>query len=224
MTVNGRPWTDTEIAALVSRYPDTKTESLAAEFKRPVSSVYQKAAQLGLRKSAAYLASPDACRLRRDATPASIAARFKPGHVPANKGLRRPGWHAGNMRATQFKRGQRPMTWVPIGTEVVDDEGYRKRKIRDDAAPGQSRFNWRYVHVLLWEQHHGLVPGGYAVGFINGDRSDLRIDNLVLLHRTDLMRRNSYHNYPKEIALAIQLRGALIRKINRRARDEKQHE
>lgn len=220
--MNGRPWSAAELAILRDRYADTPTAALAGEIGRPACSLYQKARALGLKNSEEYLNSPHACRLRRGDN-VGAPYRFKPGHVPANKGLRRPGWHAGTMQATQFKKGQKPQTWVPVGTESVDADGYLKRKIRDDAPRGFSRYNWRYVHVLLWETQHGPVPKGYAVGFINGDKADLRPDNLVLLSRTDLMRRNTLHNYPKEIALAIQLRGALIRKINRRTRNEKQH-
>ncbi len=61
------------------------------------------------------------------------------------------------------------------------------------------------------------------VCFIDGNKQNLSLDNLALLSRSDLMRLNSYHNrYPKEIARLIQLRGALMRQINKRARHEKQ--
>jgi hypothetical protein len=32
-----------------------------------------------------------------------------------------------------------------------------------------------------------------------------------------MMARNTVHRYPKEVALAIQARGALVRQINKRA-------
>ena len=46
-------------------YPNTPTKALSRLLRRSESSVYQCARNLGLRKSAEYLAGPDACRLRR---------------------------------------------------------------------------------------------------------------------------------------------------------------
>jgi hypothetical protein len=210
-----RPWTDRERATLARLYPDTRTNLIACRMRRSIESINGKAELMGLRKSAAYLASPAAFRLRRGDN-VGAATRFQQGHVPANKGLRRPGWAPGRMKETQFKAGARPHTWVPVGTEVADPDGYLKRKIADDRTQ-PSRSNWRYVHVLIWERAHGPVPPGHAVCFRNGDKADLRLANLKLVSRRDLMRRNSVHNLPKPLAEVVQLRGALIRQINRRA-------
>jgi hypothetical protein len=49
---------------------------------------------MGLRKSAEYLAGPEACRLQRGDS-VGARTRFSAGHVPANKGLRRPGYFPG---------------------------------------------------------------------------------------------------------------------------------
>jgi hypothetical protein len=216
-------WSAAEVATLKLLYLGTSTATVAKMLKHPVESVYRKAHVLGLRKSAEYLAGPEACRLRRGDN-IGAAHRFRPGHVPANKGLRRPGWAPGRMAQTQFKKGQMAgaaqKKWVPVGTEVRDDEGYLKRKISDDRTI-PSRFNWRYVHVLLWAEHYGPIPPGYVVKFIDGDKKHIALDNLALLSRSDLMGLNTYHNYPKEIAELIQLRGALVRKINTRIKHAK---
>lgn len=213
-----RPWTLAEDAVLRAAYPDLPTATLAGALARSLSSTYQRAYDLGLHKSPDYLASPAACRLRRGTNP-GIGTRFEKGHVPANKGLRRPGWAPGRMASTQFRKGERRgvavRLWKPIGTERVSKDGYRQRKVNNDL-PLQRR--WKFVHLILWEAAHGAVPHGHAVRFKNGDRRDLRLDNLELVSRRDLMRRNTVHNYPKPVAEAIQLLGALNRKINRRAR------
>lgn len=113
---------------------------------------------------------------------------FAPGVKPWNKGTH---FTAGGRSAeTRFRKGIRPRTWVPIGTEVTDRDGYVKRKTRDRLEPGQSRFNWQYVHVLLWEQHHGPRPKHHAVVFRNGDQSDIRIENLALVSRAELLYLN----------------------------------
>ena len=172
---------------LRKRYPNSPTSDIAKALDRKIKAVYQKAIQLGLRKSAAYLESPHACRLRRgDNIGASF--RFLRGHVPANKGLRRPGWGPGRMKDTQFRKGEMAgaarKKWVPVGTEVVDADGYRKRKVSDDRTK-PSRFNWKFLHVIEWEGHHGAVPPGHAICFRNGDKSDIRVENLELVRRAE---------------------------------------
>lgn len=197
-------------------YPDTPTAELARALGRSACAVSARAAVLGLAKSAAYLASPAACRLRRDNS-GGIPYRYPKGHVPANKGLRRPGWHRGRMKETQFKRGVRQgvavKLWKPIGTERISKDGYLERKINDDL-PLQAR--WRAVHLIVWEAAHGPLPKGHAVVFVNGDKRDIRLENLALITRRALMARNTVHNLPKPLVQTIQLLGALNRKIRRR--------
>lgn len=201
-----KPWRAADLRLLRERYPHERTVDVAAALGRPVNTVYQKAIGIGLRKTAAYLASPAACRTNGRQ---GIGSRFEKGHVPANKGLRRPGWARGRMAETQFKPGQAPTNHKPVGYERVTVDGYRERKVAEPKT-------FRAVHVLLWEEHLGPVPKGCAVVFKNGNKTDIRIDNLALVSRAELMRRNSYHRYPKEIARVIQLRGALNRQINKR--------
>ena len=86
------------------------------------------------------------------------------------------------------------------------------RKVSDTGYPPR---DWRGVHLLLWEEHHGSVPPGHAVVFKNGNKADIRIENLELITRRELMARNTVHNLPKPLAQLVQLRGALVRKINR---------
>lgn len=214
------PWMPEEIEILRRAFPHNRTDKLAKVLNRSASTVSQKAAKLGLKKTAKYLASPDACRLRRGGE-VGKGYRYPKGNVPANKGLRRPGWSIGRMRETQFKKGVRQGVAVklyqPIGTVCMRD-GYLARKINDDL-PLQAR--WRYVHLLLWEEHLGPLPRGHCVTFKNGDRTDIRIDNLALISRAENMRRNTLHRYPKDVVALVQLRGRLNRKINKITRRSK---
>lgn len=214
-----RRWSGEEDALLHALYADTPTATVATRLGRALTSTYQRARKLGLAKSEAYLASPAASRLRRG-DHVGAAFRFQKGHAPANKGLRRPGWGPGRMKATQFKKGQPGWNWRPVGSRRVVD-GYWYTKVSDLRGVPWTR-NWRATHVLLWEEHRGPLPPAHAVVFKNGDRTDIRLDNLEIITRRDLMARNTVHNLPKPIAEAVQLLGALKRKINRRARHEEQ--
>lgn len=204
-----RYWTDQEIEALRAEYPHVKTERLAEKLGRNERSVWNKAIELGIKKTAEYFASPDACRLRRG-DGIGEKSRFRKGVTPWNKGVK--GLNIGG-KETQFKKGHIPHHVQPIGAERIDQEGYLYRKVADT---GVKKVDWVMAHVQLWEQHNGPVPPGCAVVFKDGDKSRIEIDNLECITRAELMRRNTVHRLPKEIAELCQLRGALNRQINRR--------
>lgn len=200
---------------LRAQYPHMKTAVIAAMLDRTANTVYQTAARLGLGKSPEFFASPAA---GRTCGRQGIGTRFAKGHPPANKGLRRPGWGPGRMKATQFKPGVRQGVAVklykPIGFERVSKDGYLERKV-NDGMPLQKR--WRAVHLIVWEAVHGPVNSRtHAVVFINKDRTDRRLENLELITRGELLARNWHDRYPKAIKKLVQLRGALQRQINRR--------
>lgn len=204
-----RPWSPEDEQLLRELYPNTPTQALADRFGREIRSVYAKAKAMGLAKSAEYLASPFAARLRAG-DGRGKATRFKAGHTAWNKGQTyQPG---GRAKETQFKPGNVPHSMKPIGSEKWRD-GYLWRKVSDDQPV--ARFNWREVHRLLWEEHNGPIPEGHAVVFRNGDRTDIRIENLEIITRQELGRRNTVHRLPPELRKVIRTKGALTRRINK---------
>ena len=209
-----RFWTETELTTLRRDYPDTPTAVLAARLGMSVARVYAKANALGITKSAAYLDSPEACRLRRGDN-VGKNTRFQKGHNTWNKGVSYTA--GGRSGETRFKpghlSGRAAQLIKPIGFERVTKDGYLERKINNDL-PLQKR--WRAVHLLIWEAAHGPLPKGYAVAFKDGNKRNLALENLELVPRTELMRRNTYHQYGPEIAQIVRLRGAITRQINRR--------
>ncbi len=225
-----RLWESEDDALLLARFPHEATSKLARDLRRSVAAVYNRAYNtFALSKTSAYLASAEACRLRRGDN-VGAGTRFPKGHVPVNKGLRRPGWGPGRMKETQFKPGVRQgvaaRNWRPIGTILVDPDGYLRIKVREARRGepygfGNSRV-WPQLHRQVWERAHGPVPPGHRVAFKNGDRSDVRLDNLELLTRRELMARNTIHTLPKPLAKTIQLLGALERQIRRRTSHEEQ--
>jgi hypothetical protein len=220
-----KPWTAADIALLRYGYADSRTDDLARVLGRSYSTVSQKAAKLGLRKSAAYLASPDAHRL--DGLK-GINTRIKPGATPWNKGMPgSTGTHPAS-RATQFKKGRpahEASNYVPIGSLRICADGYLERKLTDNPSIKPAR-RWVAVHRLVWEEAHGPVPAGHIVVFRPGkkttDLEKVTLDALELITRAENMRRNGVHSkYPPEVARLVQLRGALTRQINRKAKEAK---
>jgi len=191
-------WTPEARAELRRLYPLHDNTTIGKMLGCTEPAVLNQAHKLGLKKPAGWI---------------NIGC-FHKNQTTWNAGKK--GWQAGGRSvATQFKPGNRTgraqAIYKPIGTERISKDGYLERKINDDM-PLQRR--WRAVHILLWEAEHGPLPPSHALIFKDGDKTHIDIGNLLLITRADLMRRNTYHNYPKDIAELIQLRGALMRKIN----------
>jgi len=213
-------WTPDEDQVLRALYPDMLTRLVADKLGRKIDTVYQRARRLGLKKSAAFQQSEVSGRTLPGHT--RVGGQFTPGHQSWNKGTH---YAAGGRSAeTRFGKGHKPANTVPIGTVVLDHYGYQKQKIRENAPRGMTRHNWQFVHILLWEEHHGPVPPGHNVVFINGNKADIRIENLELITRREQMRRNTVHNYGKEIAGLYQLKGAITRQINKRGQTHEEQD
>lgn len=214
-------WTPGQIATLVDLYPNSSSADIAAVIGCSLNSIYSKANKLGLAKSDDYLASPAACRLRRGDN-VGAKSRFKPGQPSWNKGKK--GLAIGG-KETQFKPGHRggkaALLYQPIGTERITKDGYRQRKVNDDM-PLQRR--WKFVHIIVWEEHNGPVPPAHVVVFRNSDRANVAIENLELLHRRDLMSRNTIHNLPPQLKEVIDLKRHITRHINQKEKKRGQHD
>lgn len=212
--MNGKPWTPEHLRRLRRLYPDTPTRDVAIACEHSLGNTYAKATKLGLKKSAAFLATPASGRLEHHLYRGE-KTRFPKGHTPANKGLRRPGWGPGRMKETQFKKGELPHTTVPIGTEVLRKDDYIFVKVSDTAGV-PSRRNWKSKHQAIYEAKHGPIPPKHIVIFKDGNKRNFADDNLECISLRANALRNTIHRYPKEIVQAVQLRGAINRQINKR--------
>jgi len=120
------------------------------------------------------------------------------------------------MKETQFKKGQFPANrdrdFYVLGALRVNADGYIDMRISFE----HGALGWKALHRLLWEDVHGPVPPGYALSFKDGDKLNVDVDtNLELITRADLCRRNSIHNLPPKLKRAINMLGALKRRIRR---------
>lgn len=209
-------WTKAEEAQLQRDYADTATPILARRFHCRAESVRAKANSMGLKKSAEYLATPRSGRFR-PGTKIGSSHWFQAGSTPWNKGMTdfAPG---GRSAETQFKPGNRPFNHRPVGAQRITKDGYLQRKVSDT---GYAPRDWTDEHRLMWEAQHGPVPQGHVVVFRDGNRQNLRLDNLELISRADLIRRNTIHRYPPALKKAIRQAGQL-RKAIRERNHEKQ--
>lgn len=207
-------WTADEIDALRRLYPVEPARIIADRLGLSIKKVYSKAHALGLNKPGDWIAERSR-RLMEDPSHPGRRTWFKTGAEPHNKGKPHPA--RGRAIETQFKRGMVPHTWNQIGHIRETKEGYLQRKLRDT---GVTRRDYVALHHMIWRMHGRCIPPGYAVRFIDGDKRNFDINNLELVHRSELMRRNSVHRHGPDIARAYQLVGALNRKINRITQQE----
>lgn len=206
-------WTASEKRLVRKLYANERTVDIARQIGVRTEVVYSLASRLGLNKSEKFLATSKSGRILRGGK-LSVATQFQKGHVPANKGLRRPGYAPGRMRETQFKKGQRGNKWVPIGTERINADGYWSVKVAETTRYDKS---WKQKHRLLWEQAHGPVPAGHIVAFKDGDKLNCVLENLELMTMADNARRNViWRKAPRELADIVMLRAKIQRQINKR--------
>lgn len=158
--------------------------------------------------------------------------------MPANKGLRRPGYSIGRgrMQETQFKKGQMAgaaqAKWRPIGTILRDSNGYLRIKIAERVGgkpPGWNPKIWPALHRHNWEQKHGPLPPGHIVVFRDGNRDNCSDDNLELITLAENMRRNTIHRrLPPDVKEAVyakvRLKAFITRKLKKGvARNGEEH-
>ena len=212
-------WTSVELELLRRNYADSLTKDIATELGVRSEMVYAMANRLGLHKTPEFHAATASMR-QRELVAAGRHKGFEKGHVPANKGRKRPGWSAGNMASNWFEKGHKPHTTLPVGSYRVNGDGFLDVKFAE--TPGRYTMRWKPVHRVVWERAHGPIPKGHVVRFKPGRRStvlhEITLDALELLTHAQNLALNSVHNLPKDLAKIAQLRGALNRQINKRSK------
>ena len=119
--------------------------------------------------------------------------KFRKGFVPWNKGMK--GWQPGGRSSvTQFKKGQPPINWRPVGSERLDKDGYTVVKV---AEPNE----WMLKHRKIWQDAGREIPGGHALLFIDGDKTNITLDNLMLVSRAHLAVGNKAKLFHEDRAL-----------------------
>jgi len=206
------PWTHEAIDVLRRLYAHTSTAEVARVLGFRVRPVYAKANTLGLNKSAAFLASERSGRLGKGTTKGK-PTWFAKGHVPHNKGKAMAPEVKAKCAATMFKPGNRPTTWMPVGSTRINADGYLEMKVADTGYPPH---DWKGVHRLRWEEAHGPIPAGMIVVFRNGNKADLDLANLELVTRAQLMSRNTIANYPPALRGVVKLIAKTRRAIHER--------
>lgn len=150
-----------------------------------------------------------------------LDGRFQKGHQNPHKGDKN--YRIPNSEATRFKPGNKPHNTVPVGTEIVDTDGYHKVKV---AEPNK----WEFVHKRVWKQHFGKIPKGMMVSFKDRNKDNLSPDNLMLIsNEENLELIRSHLRFDNQEATTVGLTVAKVkiaarnRKKMHMAADDKEH-
>jgi hypothetical protein len=193
---------------IVAEYPHTDTKELAAKYGVSITTCYHIAGNRKIKKSPEIYAAMLE-RTNKNLLVSGKVHRYKKGQ---------PAWNKGQyMRmhpATEFKKGQMPHNYKPVGSERITKDGYKERKVADPK-------KWKGVHIIVWEEHNGPVPPKHKVVFKTSDRLNCDITNLEMISYKEAMLRNTIQRYPQEIVQAIKTISKLKKTI--RNHGEKQN-
>lgn len=141
-----------------------------------------------------------------------FTGRFEKGSIPVNKGVK--GVIYEGCKSTWFKKGNIPKNHRPVGSERITKDGYAEIKISE---PNK----WRLKHLVIWEEENGPMPKGYALIFLDGDKTNLDIKNLKLIsrHKLLVMNKNNLIKSDAEITKTGTIVADLLIKINERKKE-----
>ena len=120
-----------------------------------------------------------------------IDARFQKGHVPQNKGKKMPPHVYEKAKGTMFKKGQEPVNHRPVGSERVTVDGYVEIKTEEPDV-------WQLKHRVVWEHENGPVPEQSVLIFLDGNTQNVKLDNLKLITRSELLIMNRYDLFTED--------------------------
>lgn len=191
-------WTPDMDNVLKENYPYKETSEVAKMLGLTTKQIICRARRLKLHKS------PEVFKGIRE------NGMFLKGHVPFNKGMKQHEFMSEEVIrktiATRFKKGQIPVNVKNVGYERITRDGYVEIKTEK---------GFVLKHRMLWEKYYGTIPKRHVIRFKNGNKQDVRIENLELVTFENNMKDNTIHNYPPEIKTAIRSIANIKRRIKK---------
>jgi len=135
--------------------------------------------------------------------------RFEAGHKSWNKNTK--GLTSANK--TSFKKGSIPGNTKPLGSErICSKDGFVLVKVNEPNPYTDASTRYRHKHVVIWEAVNGPKPPGHVIKFLDGDKTNCDIDNLILLTRAELcyLNKNGYNELPDELKPTFRALARLI--------------
>ena len=158
-------------------------------------------------------------RKKRLGLKSGINTCFVKGQQSFNKGLKwddyMPKESQDRSRQTTFKKGNVSINHRPVGSERVNVDGYVEIKV---AEPNK----WDLKQRVVYELHNGPIPEGYNIIFLDGNRLNTDISNLMMVSKAEalVMNNKGYFTEDREITET----GAMIAKVLVKARKAEKNE
>ena len=121
----------------------------------------------------------------------SPSTEFKKGHLSWNKGTK--GLTKAN--ETSFAVGRKPHNMHPVGTIMMRGDGYIWIKLKETIP---SRFGWRQLHLHRWEETYGPIPKGHKIIFLDSDRTNCELSNLMMITDGQMATLNKHNLIKKD--------------------------
>lgn len=116
-----------------------------------------------------------------------LDCRFEKGHIPDNKGKKMSAEVYAKVAPTMFQKGNVPANHIEVGEYTHTTDGYLVQKVRED---GIQRERFEFVHRREWEENYGPIPDGKMVSFLDGNKDNCLIENLVLIDNEENLELN----------------------------------
>jgi len=203
---NGKQWTDQDTQYLTENFPHLHTKDIAKIMGYNIATIYRRSKELGLTKSPKI---QEEIRLINAEILRSVGVntRFKKGQEAPNKGKKMPNEIKEKIRKTFFKTGNRPHNEKPDWTESIRHDSDTRTPYVFIKVPGYKK--WPLKHRYIWEQHHGPIPAGHIIEFIDGNTVNCTLENLRLTPRNVQVLVNGIHKFPRDLSEVIILNNTL---------------
>ena len=132
---------------------------------------------------------------------------FPKGHVPFVAGTK--GFLKRNKGS--FPKGHVPHNHRPVGSERITKDGYIEIKVAEP-----NKFDLK--HRVVWREHFGEIPDTHCLRFLDNDKTNCSIDNLLLIPRGANATVNIYNKADtgnRELNKAILLTETLKHEIRK---------
>lgn len=132
--------------------------------------------------------------------------KFLKGNIPS------PLAGAKGPNKTSFPKGNQPANHRPIGSERLSKDGYIEVKIAEPR-------KWCGKHRVEWEKHHGPIPKGHIVIFVDGNPLHWQIENLQMISRAEhaIINKRGLRNVPDAVKPVAITYGRLINRVREKS-------
>lgn len=206
--MNKHFYTDAEREYIRENYPHRPTKEMAEKLGVSVSSVWNQANVMGLKKTKECIARMSKEKMK-DPNHPGRKHYFKPGHKPWNQNKK--GWCAPGTEKTWFQKGHEPHNTNYDGHKRLTKDGYIEIRVR--------KGKYKLLHHHIWEREYGPIPPGNIIIFRDGNPMNVQLSNLKMITKSQNMKRNSFANFPPEARELLQIKRVLTRKINQKIED-----